>query len=131
MGQTVRNFMGRSAIHLRTMTVTTARRERAYSPAGSIGRRLTRAKRLQLQIQQLEAELGKDREFLLGHMQRHQLDRIAAEGFLVVRKVRHNWSYSAMCDHLALQLRQLQLDEQSLGVATDCPKSYISLSVKP
>ena len=45
--------------------------------------------------------------------------------------MRHSWSYSAMCDHLALQLRQLQLDEQALGVATDRPKSYISLSAKP
>lgn len=123
--------MGRSANYLRTMTTATTRRERAYSPAGSIGRRLARAKRRQLQIQQLEAELSKDREFLLAHMQRHQLDRIATEGFLVVRKMRHNWSYSAVCDHLALQLRQLQLDEQALGVATDCPKSYISLSAKP
>jgi hypothetical protein len=123
--------MGRSAIYLRTMTTATTRQERAYSPAGSIGRRLARAKRLQLQIQQLDAELSRDREFLLAHMQRHQLDRITTEGFLVVRKVRHNWSYSAPCDHLALQLRQLQLDEQAFGVATDSPKSYISLSAKP
>lgn len=121
-------LLGRSAIHLRTMTIT---RQRSYAPTGAIGKRLARAKQLQLQIQQLEAELSSDREFLLAHMQRHQLDRITAEGFLVVRKARHNWSYSATCDHLALQLRQLQLDEQALGLATDRPKAYVSLVVKP
>ena len=116
---------GRSAIHLRTMTVT---RQRSYAPTGAIGKRLARAKAVQQQIQQLEAELSKDREFLLNHMQRHDLDRIATEGLLVVRKQRHNWSYSAVCDNLALQLRQLQLDEQVCGVATDRPKTYVSLS---
>jgi hypothetical protein len=124
---------GRSAIHLRTMTVTPVtelRRERAYSPKGWIGRRMARAKALQLQIQALEAELSQHREALLSHMQRHDLDRLELTGFTAVRKHRHNWSYSAVCDNLALQLRQLQLDEQVLGVAQDKPKAYISLSAK-
>lgn len=114
------------------MTVTTAsiRRERAYSPKGWLGRRMARAKALQLQIQALEAELSEHREVLLGHMQRHDLDRMELAGFTAVRKHRHNWSYSAVCDNLALQLRQLQLDEQALGVAADSPKAYISLSAK-
>lgn len=126
-------LLGRSAIHLRTMTVTPIaelRRERAYSPKGWVGRRMARAKALQLQIQALEAELSDHREVLLAHMQRHDLDRMELSGFTAVRKHRHNWSYSAVCDNLALQLRQLQLDEQSLGVAQDKPKAYISLSAK-
>jgi hypothetical protein len=124
---------GRSAIHLRTMTVTAItelRRERAYSPKGWIGRRMARAKALQLKIQALEAELSEHREVLLAHMQRHDLDRLELAGFTAVRKHRHNWSYSAVCDNLSLQLRQLQLDEQVLGVAQDKPKAYISLSAK-
>jgi hypothetical protein len=113
---------GRSAIHLRTMTI------RSYVPTGTIGKRLARAKALQQQIQQLEAELSADREFLLAHMQRHRLERIETEGLRVVLKTRHNWSYSAGVDNMALQLRQLQLDEQALGVAQDRPKSYVSLT---
>lgn len=123
---------GRSAIYLRTMTFTKAAglRDRTYSPKGWIGRRLARAKELQLQIQQLEAELSGCRDVLLAHMQRQDLDRLEMPGFMAVRKHRHHWSYSAVCDNLALQLRQLQLDEQTLGVAQDRPKAYISLSTK-
>lgn len=101
---------------------------RSYVPTGSIGKRLARAKRLQQQIQQLEAELSGDREFLLKHMQRRNLDRIETEGLRVVLKVRHNWSYSPVIDSMALELRQLQLDEQVLGVAQDRPKAYVSLT---
>jgi hypothetical protein len=115
-------LLGRSAIHLRTMTT------RSYVPTGTIGKRLARAKALQQQIQQLEAELSADREFLLAHMQRHQLERIETEGLRVVLKTRHNWSYSAHVDGLGLQLRQLQLDEQALGLAQDRPKAYVSLT---
>jgi hypothetical protein len=101
---------------------------RSYTPTGTIGKRLAHAKALQQQIQQLEAELSADREFLLAHMERRNLDRIETEGLLVVRKHRHNWSYSAGVDNMALQLRQLQLDEQALGVASDRPRSYVSLT---
>lgn len=101
---------------------------RSYVPTGAIGKRLARAKALQQQIQQLEAELSKDREFLLAHMERRNLDRIETEGLLVVRKHRHNWNYSAVVDNMSLQLRQLQLDEQVLGVAQDRPKAYVSLT---
>lgn len=101
---------------------------RSYVPTGAIGKRLARAKALQQQIQQLEAELSKDREFLLKHMDARGLDRIETEGLLVVRKHRHNWSYSAVVDNMSLQLRQLQLDEQVLGVATDRAKAYVSLT---
>jgi hypothetical protein len=101
---------------------------RSYSPTGTIGKRLARAKALQQQIQQLEAELSADREFLLAHMQRNRLDRIETQGLRVVLKTRHNWSYSAAIDNMALQLRQLQLDEQVVGVAQDRPKAYVSLT---
>lgn len=101
---------------------------RSYRPTGIIGKRLAHAKALQQQIQQLEAELSEDREFLLIHMQRHQLERIETEGLRVVLKTRHNWSYSAAIDNMALQLRQLQLDEQTLGVAKDRPRAYVSLT---
>lgn len=101
---------------------------RSYAPTGAMGKRLARAKRLQAQIQQLEAELSKDREFLLQHMERRNLDRIETQGLVVVRKHRHNWSYSAVVDNMSLQLRQLQLDEQALGVATDRPRPYVSLT---
>lgn len=122
-------FLGRST-NTMTSIASTARRERAYSPKGYVGRRMARAKALQLQIQQLEAELSEHREILLGHMERHDLDRIELGGFIAVRKHRHNWSYSALCDNMALQLRQLQLDEQVLGLAVDRRKTYISLSAK-
>ena len=101
---------------------------RSYVPTGAVGKRLARAKALQQQIQQLEADLSKDREFLLQHMQARGLDRIETEGLLVVRKVRHNWDYSGHVDHMALNLRQLQLNEQAEGVATDRPKAYVSLT---
>jgi hypothetical protein len=61
-------------------------------------------------------------------MQRNRLDRIETQGLRVVLKTRHNWSYSAAIDNMALQLRQLQLDEQVVGVAQDRPKAYVSLT---
>jgi hypothetical protein len=120
---------GRSAIHLRTMTSTPiARQERAYAPTGRVGRRLAKAHELQLQIQKLEAELSRHREFLLNHMSRQQLDRIELAGFKATRKVRHNWQYSAYMEAFQVRLRQLQKDEQQRGVAIDRPTAYVSLS---
>jgi hypothetical protein len=120
---------GRSAIHLRTMTSTpTARRERSYSPTGTIGRRLARAHELQLQIQKLEAELSRHRELLLEHMSTKELDRIQLAGFKATKKVRHNWSYSAYVEAFSLRLRQMQQDEQIKGIAFDRPTTYVSLS---
>lgn len=120
---------GRSAIHLRTMTVTaTTRQERAYSPAGRVGRRLAKAHELQLRIQKLEAELSRHREFLLNHMTQQQLDRIELGGFKATKKVRHSWQYSAYMEAFQLRVRQLQKEEQQKGVAVDRPTVYVSLS---
>jgi hypothetical protein len=113
------------------MTVITARRLRSYSAAGSIGIKLRRAQRLQDEIQRLEAQLSPLRASLLEHMHRQGLDRIELGQFRATRKVRHNWSYSGHADAVALRLRQLQLDEQAEGVATDRPTSYVAFSVKP
>jgi hypothetical protein len=106
-------------------------RLRSYSATGSIGLKLRRAQHLQDEIQRLEAQLSPLRAELLEHMQQQNLDRVEVGQFRATRKARHNWTYSAMCDNLSLQLRQLQLDEQVLGLAQDAPKTYISFSVKP
>jgi hypothetical protein len=107
----------------------TALRARAYSPAGTIGTKLAKAQRLAEEIQRLEAQLSPLRASLLTHMQKQDLDRIELGNLRVTRKVRHNWSYSAHVDGLSLQLRQLQLDEQVLGVASDRPTTYVAFNV--
>lgn len=101
-------------------------RQRSYSADGTIGLKLRRAQRLQDEIQRLEALLSPLRAELLAHMQQQGLDRIELGDFRATRKVRHNWSYSGHVDHLALQLRQHQLDEQAEGVATDRPTTYVA-----
>lgn len=107
----------------------TAIRQRSYVANGTIGSKLRRAQRLQDEIQRLEAQLSPLRAELLDHMQRQDLDRIELGQFRATRKVRHNWSYSAVVDHMSLNLRQLQLDEQVLGVATDRPTTFVAFSV--
>lgn len=104
-------------------------RQRSYSPAGTIGTKLAKAQRLVEEIQRLEAQLSPLRASLLTHMQAQDLDRIELGNLRVTRKTRHNWSYSAHVDGLALQLRQLQLDEQVLGVASDRPTTYVAFNV--
>lgn len=111
-------------------TTTSARRLRSYSATGTIGLKLRRVQRLQDEIQRLEALLSPLRAELLDHMQRQGLDRIELGQFRATRKVRHNWSYSGRADAMALRLRQLQLDEQAEGVATDRPTAYVAFSTQ-
>ena len=106
------------------------RRDRAYVPNGAVGRHLTAAQSLQLQIQRLEAELATHRTWLLSHMQRHDLDLLELGAFRAQRKSRHNWTYSPETERDALQLRTTQKWEQSQGLATDTPTVYIALTTK-
>jgi hypothetical protein len=109
----------------------TVRRKRAYVPTGDVGRHLGTAQALQLQIQELTAALDKHRAWLLAHMQQHDLDRLELAQFQVLRKVRHNWSYSPETEREMLQLRTTQKWEQSQGIASDNPTTYIAFSTKP
>jgi hypothetical protein len=106
------------------------RRDRAYVPNGAVGRHLTAAQSLQLQIQRLEAELATHRTWLLSHMQRHDLDLLELGAFRAQRKSRHNWTYSPETERDALQLRTTQKWEQSQGLATDTPTVYIALTTQ-
>ncbi len=106
------------------------RRDRTYVPNGSVGRHLTAAQTLQLQIQRLEAELATHRTWLLSHMQRHDLDLLELGAFRAQRKSRHNWTYSPETERDAHQLRTTQKWEQAQGLATDTPTVYIALSTQ-
>lgn len=107
------------------------RRDRAYVPTGDIGRRLAAAQSLQLQIQELTAQLDTHRTWLLNHMQRRDLDRLELGAFQVIRKTRHNWTYTPETERNMLALRTAQKWEQAQGLATDNPTVYIALSTTP
>jgi hypothetical protein len=118
-----------------TITFCTAprariRRDRSYAPSGDIGRRLASAQSLQLQIQELTAQLDAHRTWLLSHMQRRNLDRLELGAFQVIRKTRHNWTYSPETERDMLSLRTTQKWEQSQGLATDNPTVYVAFSTK-
>lgn len=110
--------------------MTLTHRSRSYTETGHIGRRLTEAKRLQHQIQQLEQELSMYREVILQHMTTQDLDVIQAGDLLVLRKTRHKWTYSPQTEREMMNLRQTQRFEQSQGIASDNPTIYVSFSIK-
>jgi len=103
---------------------------RSYSPSGTIGRRLSKAYALQLEVQRLTCELSTHRQWLTTRMENLHLDRIEHGDLLVTRKVRHNWTYTPETEAAMLALRNRQFYEQSEGLATDKPTVYVSLSTK-
>lgn len=106
------------------------RKDRAYSPSGGMGKRLATAQSLQLQIQQLTAELDGHRAWFLAHLTKTNLDTLELGAFTVTRKTRHNWSYTAETEREMLALRNTQKWEQTQGLATDSPTTYVALSTK-
>lgn len=112
-------------------TRTRPRRLREYTPTGKIGTLLSRAGVLQHQIKQLQAELDAMRPVLLDHLNKINLDRIEFGDIAVLRKVRHDWTYTPATAREQLALRQLQHFEQQQGLAIDSPKTYISIESIP
>ena len=103
-------------------------RARTYSPNGALGRQLREAQAIQLEIQELELKLKRYREHFLLHMERNKLNRLELGQFVVQRKVRHNWAYTAETEREALRIRQTQKWEQSQGIAEDTPTVYIAMT---
>lgn len=107
-----------------------ARRQRAYTPGGEVGRRLAEAKALQHKIQELTAQLDVHRAWLLTHMNRLDLATIELGDFVVMRKTRHSWTYSANTEREMQALRVTQKWEQSQGIASDEPTIYVSMTTR-
>jgi len=103
---------------------------RSYSPTGAIGRRLSKAFALHLEVQHLTCELSTHRQWITTRMDQLNLDRIEHGHLLVTRKIRHNWRYSAELEADMLALRNRQFYEQAEGIAIDKPTVYASLSTK-
>lgn len=114
----------------RTTTKPKIRKDRAYAPSGDVGRRLAQAQALQLKIQSLTAELDDHRFWFLTHLMRTNLDTLELGNFTVTRKTRHNWSYTPETEREMLALRTTQKWEQTQGLATDAPTTYVALSTK-
>ena len=110
-------------------TATPRRRQRTYKPTGEVGRRLAAIADLQKQLSKLQIQLDVHREHLLHHMITQKLDRIEFSGIVLIRRVRHNWTYSAPTEREAMALRQTQKWEQTHGLAEDRPTVYVALSV--
>ena len=112
------------------MTTSTApRRTRSYVSTGRIGRTLTKAAQIQTEIQRLKADLDDLRQPILQHMLRHKLDVIDIGSVEIIRKQRHNWTYSPETQREMNALVMLQRFEQEQKVATDTPKDFIAIQV--
>lgn len=105
-----------------------ARRKRAYSPAGDVGQHLARARSLQLQIQELQAQYDTERAWLQDHMQRQGLTTVALGEVRCLLKQRARWTYSPDTERDMQALQITQKWEQSKGIATNDPSFYVALS---
>lgn len=115
----------------RRSTRTKVRKVRSYATTGKVGTLLDRARTLQNQISELKNQLDPIREQLLAHCNDRNLDNLNTEGgFQCLRKVRHNWTYSAHTEREMMKLRNQQKWEQSQGTAEDSPTYYIQLGDK-
>jgi hypothetical protein len=114
-----------------TLTAPISRRTRAYVPTGNVGKLLTRARNLQLEIKRLEEELQPLRAKILSHMASRGLTNLEIPGFSAVLKTRHHWTYSPSTQDAAHALRTTQQWEQRRGIAVDSPTVYIALSITP
>ena len=115
----------------RRSTRSKTRKVRAYATNGKVGKMLDRARDLQNQIAALKDQLDPIREQLLAHCNDKNLDNLTTEGgFQCLRKVRHNWDYSAETEREMLKVRNSQKWEQQQGIASDRPTFYIQLGDK-
>ena len=104
------------------------RRARAYTPTGEVGQHLTRARQLQLQIQELTALYDAERTWLLEHMQTKALTNVALGEVKCVLKQRNRWIYSIETQREMEALQITQKWEQSRGIASNEPSFYVSLT---
>ena len=105
-----------------------ARRKRAYTPSGDVGQHLARARSLQLQIQELQAQYDTERAWLLEHMQSRHLTNVALGDICCVLKTRARWTYSPDTEREMQALQVTQKWEQSRGIATNTPSFYVALT---
>jgi hypothetical protein len=114
------------------MTVTfvarPARRGRSYAPSGEVGQHLSRARELQLQIQELTAQYDTEREWLLEHMRSKSLTNVALGEVKCVLKTRAKWMYSIETQREMERLQITQKWEQSRGIASNEPSFYVALT---
>lgn len=108
-----------------------ARRKRAYTPNGAVGKHLSRAAALQAQIQQLQAEYDTERAWLLAHMQGRKLTTLTLGEFRCSLKQRNRWTYSRETQLEMERLNVTQKWEQSRGLATNDPSYYVALNTAP
>ena len=105
-----------------------ARRKRAYTPSGDVGQHLARARALQLQIQELQAQYDTERAWLLEHMQAQHLTNVALGDISCVLKTRARWTYSPDTERDMQALQVTQKWEQSRGIASNTPSFYVALT---
>lgn len=106
------------------------RRSRSYVPSGEVGKHLSRARELQLQIQELQALYDTERSWLLEHMQSKSLTNVALGDVKCVLKQRAKWIYSIETQREMERLQITQKWEQSRGIANNQPSYYVALSEK-
>lgn len=104
------------------------RRARSYAPTGEVGRHLSRARELQLEIQRLTTEYDTERDWLLSHMQSQSLTNVALGEVKCVLKQRNRWIYSIETQREMEALQITQKWEQSRGIASNEPSFYVSVS---
>ena len=105
-----------------------ARRTRSYVPSGEVGQHLSRARELQLQIQELQALYDTERDWLLDHMQSKSLTNVALGEIKCVLKTRARWTYSLETQREQERLQITQKWEQSRGIASNAPSFYVALT---
>lgn len=110
---------------------TLTKRSRSYLPAGQMGRRLSEAQSLQLEIQRLSKKLEAHRSVILEHMINQRLDKIEFGDLVITKKIRHNWQYSPATLNEMQKLRIDQRFEQTTGVAIDQPTIYVAFATTP
>lgn len=109
---------------------TAPRRKRTYVPSGDVGKHLARARELQLQIQELQAQYDTERDWLLEHMHAQGLVSLELGPINALLKIRHRWTYSPETQRDMQALSVTQKWEQSQGIAADTPTFYVALSSK-
>lgn len=105
-----------------------ARRARTYAPSGEVGNHLSRARDLQLQIQELTAQYDTERDWLLTHMVGRSLTKVELGEISCVLKERKRWTYSPDTQLEMQRLQVTQKWEQSRGIAVNDPTFYVALS---
>jgi hypothetical protein len=111
-----------------TLIARPAARKRTYAPSGAVGLHLTRAARLQAQIQELQAQYDTERAWLQAHMSTRALTQVELGSIRAVLKARARWTYSPQTQREMQALSVTQKWEQSRGIATNEPSFYVALT---